>query len=85
MPNTYVSPEVRAKAISSIKDEGMSIAEAAQTYNVTERTINSWLKKKANNGHTSSTEVEKLKKDIQAMKMIIANMVIERESRKKST
>lgn len=84
MPNTYIAPEVRAKVISAINDEGMSVPDAAKTFNFQERTIYSWLKKKVNNGHTSSTEVERLRKELQITKLIIANLVIEKESRRKS-
>ena len=41
---TRVSPEQRAKIISAIKDEGMSILDAAKTFVITEDTIRKWLR-----------------------------------------
>ncbi len=49
---TYVTPEQRAKILSAIKDEGMSIVDAAKTFLVTEDTIKKWMRKQSRNGHT---------------------------------
>ncbi len=81
----YISPEQRAKIIASIKDEGMSVIDASKTYQVSEKTIRKWLKKKTNNAHTSSTEVERLKREIQALKEIIGEIVLRHKLNKKSS
>lgn len=52
----YISPENRAKIISAIKDEGMSIEDASRTYTITESTIRKWLRHQTKNAHTSSTD-----------------------------
>lgn len=58
---TYISLEQRAKILSAIKDEGMSIVDAAKTFLVTEDAIKKWMRKQSRNSHTSSTEVQRLK------------------------
>lgn len=39
-----ITPELRAKILSAIKDDGISIVEAAKNYNFTEDTIKKWLR-----------------------------------------
>ncbi len=62
---THISSEQRAKIVSAIKDEGMSILDAAKTFLITENTIRKWLRKQTRNAHTSSTEVQRLKQENQ--------------------
>lgn len=81
---TYISPEQRAKIISSIKDEGMSIIDAAKTYLVTEKTIRSWLRKQTKNAHTSSTEVQKLRQENDQLKMLLGEMLLHQKMKRKS-
>jgi transposase len=81
---TYVSPEQRAKILSSIKDEGMSIIDAAKTFLVTEDTIKKWMRKQTKNGHTSSTEVQRLKQENQDLKLIIGEMILHQKKKKGS-
>ena len=81
---TYISPEQRAKILSAVKDEGMSITDAAKTFLITEETIRKWMKKQTRNGHTSSTEVQRLKQENQELKAIIGEMIL-REKKKKGS
>ncbi len=81
---THVSPEQRAKILSAIKDEGMSIIDAAKTFLVTEDTIKKWMRKQSRNGHTSSTEVQRLKQENQELKTIIGEMVLHHKKKKNS-
>lgn len=81
----YISPEQRAKIISAVKDEGMSIEDAAKTFLVVEQTIRRWLRKQTKNAHTSSTEVQKLRQEIQTLKEIIGEMVLHQKMKRKSS
>ena len=81
---TYVSPEQRAKILSAVKDEGMSIVDAVKTFLVTEDTIRKWMRKQTRNGHTSSTEVQRLKQENQDLKAIIGEMVLHQKKKKGS-
>jgi transposase-like protein len=80
----HVTPEQKAKILSAIKDEGMSIVDAAKTFLVTEETIKKWLRKQSRNGHTSSTEVQKLRQENQDLKAIIGEMVLHNKKKKSS-
>ena len=80
----YISPEQRAKILSAIKDEGMSIVDAAKTYLVAEKTIRKWLRNQSHNAHTSSTEVQKLRQEIHELRAIIGKMVHQQENKRKN-
>ena len=80
----YISPEERAKIVSSVKDEGLAIEDAAKTYQVSPKTVRKWLRKQPRNAHTSSTEVERLKKENQALKELIGDIVLRHKLNKKS-
>jgi transposase len=80
----HISPEQRAKILSAIKDEGMSIVDAAKTFVITEDTIKKWMRKQTRNGHTSSTEVQRLKQENQDLKTIIGEMVLHQKKKKNS-
>jgi transposase len=82
--STYVNAEQRAKILSSIKDEGMSIIDAAKTFLITEDTIKKWMRKQTKNGYTSSTEVQRLKQENQDLKAIIGEMVLHHKKKKNS-
>lgn len=77
------SPEQRAKILSSIKDEGMAIVDAAKTYSVAASTIRKWLRTQSRNAHTSSTEVQRLRQEIQELQSIIGKMVWQQETKRK--
>jgi len=81
----YITPEQRAKIISAIKDEGMSVPDAAKTFLVAEKTIRTWLRKQPKNSHTSSTEVQRLKQENQELKAIIGEMILHQKMKKKSS
>jgi transposase len=80
----HINPEQRAKILSSIKDEGMSITDAAKTFLITEDTIRKWMRRQSRNGHTSSTEVQRLKQENQDLKAIIGEMVLHHKKKKSS-
>ena len=81
---TKITPEIRAKILSSIKDDGLAISEASKTYNITEETIKKWLRSTLDNAQTSSSEYLRLKRENQLLKEIIGNLFLERESAKKN-
>lgn len=39
-----IDPETKATILAKIRDEGMSVSEAAATYNVSGKTIYNWLR-----------------------------------------
>ena len=81
---THISPEQRAKILSAVKDEGMSIPDAAKTFLVAEYTIKKWIRGQTRNSHTSSTEVQRLRQENQDLKAIIGEMVLHHKKKKGS-
>lgn len=61
----------------------MSIVDAAKTYSVTASTVRKWLRQQSRNAHTSSTEVQKLKQEVQELQAIIGKMVWQQETKRK--
>ena len=79
-----LTPELRAKVISAIKDDGMSIEEAAKTHGFTEDTIRRWLRSSVDNAHTSPGELQRLRRDNQFLRELVGTLVFEREASKKN-
>lgn len=79
-----ITPELRAKILSSIKDDGISVADASASYGFTEDTIKKWLRGSAENSSGSSSEVLRLKKENQILKELIGNLLLEKELKKKN-
>jgi len=79
-----ITPELRAKILSAIKDDGLSIIEVAKNYNFAEDTIKKWLRGSANNGYSSSYELQRLRKENQVLKEVIGTLLLEKEMQKKN-
>lgn len=84
MSSVPITPEIRAKILSSIKDDGIAIAEAAKTYAITEDTIKKWFRGTLDNAQTSAAEFMRLRRENQLLKEIIGNLFLEREAAKKN-
>ncbi len=74
-----ISHEVRTKIIASIKD-GMSIVQAAETHGVRAKTISKWMRQGTNNSHTSSSELQKAKKEIEFLRSVIVDLYLEQKA-----
>lgn len=70
-----IPQEVKAKILSSIEDDGVSIAEASTTYNVTEETLRKWLRATIDNGGSSTSEIQRLRRENQQLKEIIGHLL----------
>lgn len=79
-----IPQDVKAKILSSIKDDGVSIAQASTTYNVTEETLRKWLRATIDNSSTSGSEIQRLRKENQQLKEIIGALLLEKETAKKN-
>ena len=63
----------------------MSVPDAAKTFLVAEKTIRTWMRKQPKNGHTSSTEMQKILQENQDLKAIIGEMVLHQKMKKKNS
>ena len=84
MSSFPITPEIRAKILSSIKDDGVSIGEAAKPYDLSADTIKKWLRGTVENSHTSSSELQRLRRENEMLKQIIGNLMLERDLAKKN-
>ncbi len=84
MSSVPITPDIRAKILSSIKDDGASLAELAKTYGLAEDTIKKWLRGTVDNAQTSSSEFQRLRRENQYLKEIIGTQLLERELAKKN-
>jgi len=70
-----IAQEVKEQIISRIKNDGVSVAEAAKDHGVSTVTIYTWLGNKAR-GSVSLLEHNKVKKENQQLKEIIGELTI---------
>lgn len=80
---TPISSEVKEEIIAKVKN-GLSVKKLAKDYGISDRTIYTWLKKKAIH-NISLLDYNKLKKENQLLKEIIGALTIEVEKLKKKT
>jgi transposase len=76
--------ETKEGVLSAIKHDGLSVAEAAAKFDVKPQTVYGWMGSEARNGHTSSMEFQKLKKENEMLKMLIGALTLENEKVKKN-
>lgn len=78
-----ISKEVKEEVILKVKG-GISVAQLAKDYGISDRTIYCWLKKKAIN-NISVLEYNRLKKENRELKEIVGILTLEVEKLKKKT
>lgn len=62
----HTDPNIKARVLSSVRDEGMSAQAAASQYNVNVKTVYRWLKENVVNTSTSLIlENNRLKKELE--------------------
>ena len=70
-----ISKEIKEETINRIKNQGISVAQAAQDIGVSTVTIYSWLGNKAK-GSVSVLKYNKLKKENDELKRLIGELTI---------
>ena len=79
-----IAPDIKEQIIKRIKDEGVSVSQAAKDHGVSEATIYGWLTK-GTSSHPSWVEVTKLKKDNQMLLAMVGELTVKLSlSQKKS-
>lgn len=83
MKHHRIAPEVKEQIIGRIKNEGISVSQAAKEHGVSDVTIYSWIAKKTD-GQPSLSEVVKLKKENEQLLLLIGELTLKlSESQKK--
>ncbi len=83
MKKHRIAPDVREQIISRIKNEGVSVAQAAKDHGVAEGTIYAWIGAKAQGG-PSVLESAKLRRENDELLRLVGLMTLKlSESQKK--
>lgn len=78
----FISPEKKEIILSATSSEG--IGAVAKKFRVSEKTLRKWMRKHTRNEHTSAAEVEKLKRDNQAMKILLGDILLNQQLKRKA-
>ena len=77
-----ISLEIRDRVVEKIKNDGLSVYQAAQEFGISTHTIYGWLSKGKIGADT--LEVGKLRRENQQLKMIIAEVMLDSGKGKKN-
>jgi transposase-like protein len=75
MKRHKIAPEIKEQIIHRIKDEGVSVAQAAKDHGVSEVTIYAWIAKKVE-GQPSLSENIKLKRENEQLFKLVGEMTL---------
>ena len=79
-----IAPEIKEQIITRIKNEGITVVQAAKDHGVAEGTIYNWIAKKVEGGPLLS-EIVRLKKENQQLLLLLGEMTLKlSETQKKS-
>ena len=73
MKKYKIAREVREQILNRVKNEGVSVSDAAKDHGVNPTTVYEWLKDGAESG-ASSLEVAKLRKENLELKLLVAEL-----------
>jgi transposase-like protein len=79
-----VAPEVKADILRRIKEEGVTVAHAAEQHGLHESTIYDWLGKSANSG-PSWAEHAKLKRENAALLSLVGEITLKLSATQKKS
>ncbi len=83
MKKFRIAPEVKAQIINRIKNDGVSVAQAAKDAGVSDASVYTWLGKKVE-GSPSVLEMAKQKKEIAMLYQLVGELTMKlSESQKK--
>jgi transposase len=77
-----IAAEIKAEIINKIKHDGVSVAEAAKRYGISDKCIYNWLGTKASNT-ISVLEYNRLKKENEQLKQLIGDITLKLSTEQK--
>ena len=84
MPKHRIAPDVKEQIVNRIKNDGITIIQAAEEHGIAKSTIQSWIAKKVE-GQPSLGEIIKLKKENDQLKMLVGEITLKlSETQKKN-
>ena len=75
MKKHRIAPDVREQIINRIKNDGISVAQAAKEHGISEATIYGWISKKVE-GQPTLSEIIRLKKENQQLLVLVGEMTL---------
>lgn len=75
MKKYKVAPEVKQQILNRIKNDGVSVSEAAKEHGISENTIYTWLSKKVD-GQPTLSEVIRLKRENQQLFQLLGEITL---------
>lgn len=73
-----IDPEIKAEILTKIRDEGMSVSLAASTYNVSGKTIYTWLRSGVVDGNKNLIlELNRLRKENEQLYRLLGRATAE--------
>lgn len=70
-----IAPEIKEQIINRIKNDGVSVIQAAKEHGISENTIYSWIAKKVD-GNPSLSEIIKLKKENAQLYQLVGEITL---------
>lgn len=75
MPKQRVAPDVKEQIINRIKNDGITIVQAAEEHGISKSTIQTWIARRVE-GEPSLGEIIKLKRENDQLKMLIGEITL---------
>jgi transposase-like protein len=75
MKRQKIAPELKEQIINRIKNEGVTVSQAAQGHGIAENTIYTWIAKKVDGGPTISENL-KLKREVDQLYKLVGEMTL---------
>jgi len=75
MKKHRIAPELKAQIINRIKNEGITVVQAATDHGISENTIYGWIAKKVE-GQPSFSELIRLRKENRELFQLVGEMTL---------
>ena len=75
MKKHCIAPELKAQIINRIKNEGITVVQAATDHGISENTIYGWIAKKVE-GQPSFSELIRLRKENRELFQLVGEMTL---------
>lgn len=77
-----IAKEIKDEIINKLKHDGLSVADAAKQYGISDKTIYNWLGTKAK-GSVSLLEFNRIKKENDQLKQLIGDITLKLSAQEK--
>jgi transposase-like protein len=75
MKKHRIAPDMREQIINRIKNDGVSVAQAAKDHGISEQTIYGWIAKKVE-GHPTFSDLIRLKKENAQLLQLVGELTL---------